>query len=681
MPVSLARLRAVGASVRIQATVVGEPGHVGADPLAVVADGASGIFVRLPSALRPGRGALVDLEGRIAAPYGQVELRVVTASVGTIGRGSLPDPTPIAAAALGESTEGRLVVLEGELLVPPERESDGGLLIRLRDAAGTEFRARSTAAAAISPSLVRKGDRLRVTGIVGQRATRAGTLDGYRLWLRDAADVTRLAAAPTPTPRASPSPARSPVPHATPTSRATPSHTPRGARTSIAAALRAGGSAAVEGVVTTPATLLDASGRRIVIQDQTAAVEVLLPKDTAAPPPGARVAVAGEVGTAYGAPRLAAGSIERLPGTGGAPAAVIVRNAPGAALEWRLVRAEGVVTSRQRIGDRWRAEIDTGAATVVIAGLAGAAIPADTVARGTRLTVTGIARRPAPSATDQQFAIVPRSPADLHVTGHPGTVGTSAGATARPASGGGSGGVASDPVTGSTDGATGTPATATPMDLGDLAAVSSRQRPGGGTLLVSVGGLVTGVDAAGITLDDGTGSGRLVLEGEAAAFVPLLSTGDAIGATGTLEVGPDGAEIRVADASAVARLGDLGEALPVAEPGEVDAGDLPGDPAATLDAMPGGSAAGFGSAAAQAAIAGAASRLPAQPAGTPALAWLLVLGAPIVAGGGAIAARTSRRNAARRRPPPGPAGASRVGSSGDPAVEGAVELGSPHGIA
>ena len=39
------------------------------------------------------------------------------------------------------------------------------------------------------------GATYRLTGVAGQRATRSGALDGYRLWLRDAADLVRLAGA------------------------------------------------------------------------------------------------------------------------------------------------------------------------------------------------------------------------------------------------------------------------------------------------------------------------------------------------------------------------------------------------------------------------------------------------------------------------------------------------------
>ena len=77
----------------------------------------------------------------------------------------------------------------------------------------------------------------------------------------------------------------------------------------IRAALLDGGRVRIAGTVTIPATLLDSTGRRIVVQDRTGAVEVLLPTDSAAPQPGERIEVTGTLGTAYGAPRIAASEV------------------------------------------------------------------------------------------------------------------------------------------------------------------------------------------------------------------------------------------------------------------------------------------------------------------------------------------------------------------------------------
>ena len=80
---------------------------------------------------------------------------------------------------------------------------------------------------------------------------------------------------------------------------------------------------------------------------------------------------------------------------------------------------------------------------------------------------------------------------------------------------------------------------------------------------VRVGGLVALVDTAGLVLDDGTGRARLDLVGEARSLLPLIGPGDAIGATGLVRAGTP-PTIQVTDPAALVRLGDLGEALPIA---------------------------------------------------------------------------------------------------------------------
>jgi hypothetical protein len=94
----------------------------------------------------------------------------------------------------------------------------------------------------------------------------------------------------------------------------------------IATALRAADAhVRIEGQVTVPASLLDGTGRRIIVQDRTAAVEVLLPSGTVAPRPGIRLRIDGEMGTAYGA----RGSAESIIVLGTAPSRRGPRRSPG----------------------------------------------------------------------------------------------------------------------------------------------------------------------------------------------------------------------------------------------------------------------------------------------------------------------------------------------------------------
>jgi hypothetical protein len=540
--IAVARSAAIGTTVRVRGVVTAEPGRVGLPPLGVLADESGGIFVRFPDGVAPARGALLDVVGRLADPYGQLEIRPVVAGVRLIGVGPLAVPLPIGAASLSELVEARLVMLDATLDAAIVREPGGDLVLRLLDVTGAPFRARATRTSGLEPSVARRGDRLRLVGVVGQRASARGALDGYRLWLRDAGDVTRPAGvAPSPTPMPSPVTTPRPWPGASDPPAAT-----------IAAALGVGsGSVAVEGTVSVSSTLLDATGRRSLVQDATAAVEFLVPRDAPAPRPGDRVRVVGALGRAYGAPRITAATLIIL-GHAAEPAPTALAGPPSAGLEWRLVAIEGTVADQRRLGDRWRAELGVAGGSVPVAGLPGAGIPASALAEGSRVRIVGIVRRPNPAATDQHFVIVPRSPADIRVLARA----TGPAEAARPGAG------ASRPGTSPTSqafgrgGAAGGTTAPVSADAAGLARLAGRS--------VRVGGLVVAVDATGLVLDDGTGSARLDLAGDARSLLALLGPGDAVGAAGVVQAGTPPA-IRVTDAADLVRLGDLGEALPLSD--------------------------------------------------------------------------------------------------------------------
>jgi hypothetical protein len=329
-----------------------------------------------------------------------------------------------------------------------------------------------------------------------------------------------------------------------------PSPTPSGTTSiSIAAALAKadGASVVVEATVTAGTAFLDSSGRRIVVQDGTGAVEVLLPVGSAGPAVGSVIRVTGAMAHAWGAPRLRAATVEdrhamiRIqPATHASPL--------GQADEWRLVRISGTITKVERFGDRWRAELALAGskeARVPILGQAGAGIPSTRLEEGASMTIVGIVKRPYPTATDRRFAVLPRAGADLVTSGATGSDG-----------GTGSG------STGSGTGQAGAPnATTGVVDVTpdtDLAALGEHLGA-----QVRVGGLVAAVAADGVDLDDGSAMGHLVFRGDALELLPYLRTGDAIAATGRVEQ-LDGAIVVIVDGAAgVVRVGDLGQALPV----------------------------------------------------------------------------------------------------------------------
>jgi len=525
-PPSIASLRGlpVGTSVTVDGVVVAEPPRLGTPALIAIDDTTGGIFVRLPDGVgAPRRGSHLVVAGRLAAPYGQLEVRPpVGGVVPAPGLGPTVTALAIRATDLGEATEGRLGSMTGTIDGTPSKTSAGGLAGWLVDDAGDRARILVAAGSGIGTPDLQPGHRYRLTGVVGQRASRTGALDGYRLWLRDRADVVHLAA---PSPSASPTPSTSPIgPPAV---------------VSIARALALHGrTVSVIGVVTIQSTLLDATGRRIVIQDGTAAIEVRTPTGVTAPSPGRRIRIVGEVGRAYDAPRIQATELVDL-GTGSMPQPRQLGGPPTVAVEWRLVRVSGTVVDVHKLGDRWRAEIEVGKVRVPIQGLTGSRIAPTALVEGRRATVVGIARRPYPGTADRRFSVVPRSRADIALA--------AAASGAGPAS---TAGTAPDPR----DGAPGDHPAASPaptVELGSLA-----DHPGE---RVRVGGLVAELATDGFTLDDGTATARIVLTGDAAAYQELIDPGDALEATGRVELdGVDGPRLVVDSAADLVRVGDLG---------------------------------------------------------------------------------------------------------------------------
>ena len=281
----------------VTGVVIAEAGRLGTPPLLAIADATAGIAVHLPDdTAAPPRGTRVQVTGKLADPYGQLEIRPSSSGFRVVGSGPLPAPRDIDASTLGESTEGSLVRVAGIVSGKPTKASSGDITFFL-DAAGGPVRIVADASSGLTATSVVVGATYDVTGVAGQRASRKGELDGYRVWPRDARDLVKRAgpsASPTPSPSSG---GGGPGPTASPAA---------GVITIAEAVRRGSGAVVVEGLVTAPSDLLDATGRRIVVEDRTAGLEILLPADAAVPPVGARIRVAGQIGRAYDAPRLRA---------------------------------------------------------------------------------------------------------------------------------------------------------------------------------------------------------------------------------------------------------------------------------------------------------------------------------------------------------------------------------------
>ncbi len=550
MTIANARQMPIGTTVGVAGIVTAPAGRLGTPSLVAIQDSTGGIVVKVPDGVAPpGRGARLEVRGPLADPYGQLELRPPAAGIRVAGSGPLPAPVAVDATSLGESVEGRLVTVRGAIEARPTKATSGDITFYVVAPSG-QVRILADASSGLTADSVTVGATYDVIGVAGQRASRKGALDGYRVWVRDAADLVRRSM-----PAPSPTPSRSPAPNASPT----PSTGPGGGIISVADAVRRGdGQVTVEGIVTTAPDLLDSTGRRIVIEDRTAGVEVLVPVDSRAPAVGTRIRVDGSMGRAYDAPRIKAEQITVV-AVGGRPLALDLQRAPTAAHEWRLVRVSGAVVEVKKLGDRWRAELSVGPDRVVVSGLAGARIPVTAVVEGRTATIIGIVRRPYPGATDRRWSIAPRSTADV-ATAAAGGVGAARDGSDQAAGAG--------PGTAATGSAAATPN----VDLVDLAGHVGQ--------IVRVGGLVTELVPDGFLLDDGTAIGRVVLAGAAAEYLPLLEPGDALNATGRVEGDEAGYRVVVDDPAGLVRVGDptldATASAPVGEPSPLPESPLPG---------------------------------------------------------------------------------------------------------
>ena len=514
---------------------------MGSPSLIAIGDATGGIVVHgAADAPTYQRGTWLAVTGKLAAPYGQLEVKPGATDVQVLGTGSPPEPIGLD-DPLGESVEGRLATITGRLDAKPTKSSSGDVTFVLAHDDGTATKVFADASSRIAATTLTVGATYRVTGVVGQRASRSGALDGYRICVRGPSDITRLAAAPGATPR--------------PTASAKASGSPGSPSVvTIAAALRIEDrDVRIDAIVTAPATLLDATGRRIVVQDASAAVELLLPTGTAAPPLGTRIRATGRMGVAYGAPRLRADTLNILPGGASAPTPTVLHTPPGAAHEWRLVTLTGRVTSVHKLGDRWRAEITVGGKAAVVVGQPGAGIPTTSLVEGRMASVTGIARRPYPNASDRRYAVTPRFPADVRLVGAASAGGASdSGSNGEPAAPGASDAASnSAPIPDAPD-----------VDLDQLASHLGA--------LIRVGGLVVDLEPNGFTLDDGTAIGRIELRGVALQTLPLIEPDDALNAVGRVEAAADGPIVVVDDAGRLILSGDpvaaTGSTAPSAEP-------------------------------------------------------------------------------------------------------------------
>jgi hypothetical protein len=593
--IAAARAEPIGARVHVAGVVTVEPGLVGADDLLAIQDSSGGMFVRLSTAstgLRVGR--LIEVDGTLAAPYGQLEIRGLNSLV--VGADDIePSGDLVSLGDIGEGTEGSLVTIRGTV---GSVQTDGGrLTIEIGDTTGT-VRLLADPPAGLSRSDVARGDVVLATGIVGQHATATGRLDGYRIWLRRGSDL--LVQAPTET---VPPPVL-PVPTVT------------SVYLDLASALGTrGADVDVEGVVTATAGLLDVGSPTIVVDDGTAAVAVILPGSTTVPRVGMRVRVTGKVGRWQSGPTVTASQVLAL----GELQAVAPRPVAGgldASLEWQLVRICGRIDRYVPAGSRWRLDMTVAGQTVVVLGEPAAAISVTKSSVGRLAVVAGIVRRSTSDST--LFQLLPRMALDFRLGPPPEALNGGAALTSANAASSGSGGLSAWP-------------NARTVEIGSLATYLGQN--------VTVAGLVTETGSGTATVDDGTGEVRIV-GASAADALEMLEPGDAIEVSGLVGEDDLGLIVEADSASIVALPGDRVDAL------ASDAGAL------------GVVAAGSTPTRAASSAAGAALRRASATASPPDGLTILAVVAVLLVVAVAATALANRRISLPSRPSPGRRGPS-----------------------
>ena len=263
-------------------------------------------------------------------------------------------------------------------------------------------------------------------GVVGQRDSTGSGTDGYRVLLRDAADVHGL----TPPGGPSPSPGGG-------AERVTPIGEARQAERETSLTIR--------GVVTLPSGLIDDD--MAVIQDATGAILLRLGDDASRLRLGARVEVSGTRSTLSGMETLrVSGAIESL-GTGAEPEARRVRTGGvREADEATVVVASGaLVTSARRFSSGTVSfEIDDGSGPLRVSLSAALRVNRDALSAGAWVEVRGVLGQETSLAEpDEGYRIWPRAAAEVRVTAptpEDGGDGSGGGGSGGDGSGGGSSG-------------------------------------------------------------------------------------------------------------------------------------------------------------------------------------------------------------------------------------------------
>ena len=370
-----------------------------------VADATAGIAVLVTGGTFP-RGHVLRITGELDDRYHQRTLRAEVDDLVVIEATDEPTALDVATAAVGEALECQLAGVDADV-VSGATLLTGAIAYEIDDGSGPVRLVIPDGSGVDAGSWVR-GTRLRVTGVVGQRDSSGTGTSGYRLQLRDAADLLAVEPPPSPSPTASSSvsPTASPAPgDGTVVSIATARQTPPNARVRV------------RGVVTLPSSLF--GDGTAALQDESGAIVLRLADEAGQLALGELVQVDGTRSTKSGMETLRVTSPPIRLGSQALPGAE--RHATGSlgeAHEARMVVVRGALATapRRTSAQNTYFDLDDGSGPVRVFLAREADVDTEALAAGAWVEVTGVLGQ---ETTGQQplrgYRIWPRMQADLRL--------------------------------------------------------------------------------------------------------------------------------------------------------------------------------------------------------------------------------------------------------------------------
>lgn len=186
----------IGNNVIVRGVVTAPPGSVGKQVFHIADDdGGVEVFFGKRAILAVAAGDVVEVRGELREVSGGLRVGIATATdVRVLSKGAPIEPAAMRAYDASAERIGSLVTIEGEIV------EVRGRTVHVDDGSD-EIRVALPANAAETAEAMRKGDTIRVAGIMSR------TSAGYRVLARSAADVVAVArAVPVTVERATPSP-------------------------------------------------------------------------------------------------------------------------------------------------------------------------------------------------------------------------------------------------------------------------------------------------------------------------------------------------------------------------------------------------------------------------------------------------------------------------------------------